>query len=473
MTGRRRLPNILFLMADQQKATSLPCYGNAVVRSPVLDGLAARGVVADQFYIQNPLCAPSRAAFHTGRYPHASRMHSNGNLLPADEALLAEALRDHPSPGRVPGYQTGAVGHVHKRNGLARGFDFVDDFDEGALRERWLVRRDLVRAADRVTQHMVARLPFAPDEDVDGLATTSALGFLEQAARNRSRPFFLHVAWIDPHPPYFAPSPYAEMYDPAALELPPPERSDGRKPPSYRATARDSGTLDAPESERRAALAHYYGMCSYLDDQAGRLLHRLRELGLEDDTIVVYTSDHGDYAGEHAMFGKSTSLYDCLVRVPLIIAGPPDLVPQGKRLGGFVESVDLVPTLLELTGARMPERANVHGQSLYRLWERGASANHVPGFDAAYAVAGGWPIHRLSPGNVPFGCPPSGRQAELMAMVRTGDWKYVHGAGRDVQELYNLASDPWELDNLWGRAEHDGLVTSLRERVLDWLLAHT
>jgi arylsulfatase A-like enzyme len=220
-----RPPNIVLLMADQQKATSLPHYGNRVVRASALERLAAHGVTVDNCYIQNPLCAPSRAAFHTGRYPHALRMYSNGNHLPADEVLLAENLK-------AAGYRTGAIGHVHGRGGLARGFDFVDDFDEGRLRERWRGRLEIVKAAPRITQHMTSRLPFGPAEDVDGLMTASALEFLDAAVQDPSRPFFLHVAWIDPHPPYLAPSPYAEMYDPAALELPPPERADSHKPAS-------------------------------------------------------------------------------------------------------------------------------------------------------------------------------------------------------------------------------------------------
>jgi arylsulfatase A-like enzyme len=228
------------------------------------------------------------------------------------------------------------------------------------------------------------------------------------------------------------------------------------------------------------ALAYYFGMCTYLDDLTSRVLDRLERLGLAENTVVVYTSDHGDYAGEHDRFGKSTSLYDCLVRVPFILAGPDHLVPQGARLGGFVESVDLFPTLLDLAGARAPERVAVHGHSLRPLWQETSRTGRpeirgpeIPGLEAAYAIAGGWPLHRIGAANVPFGCPSSGRQHDLMAMVRTGDWKYVHGPGRAVQELYNVADDPWELDNLWGRAEHDGLVASLRERLLDWQLAHT
>jgi arylsulfatase len=346
-------------MADQQKATSLPHYGNTIVRAPTLERLAGRGLTAENFYIQNPLCAPSRACFHTGRYPQALRMFANAHHLPSDETLLAEVLKD-------AGYRTGAVGHVHSRGGLTRGYDFVDDMDEGRLRERWRGRLEIVTAAPRITQHMTSRLPYSPQEDVDGLMTASALSFLDAAAADPAQPFFLHVAWIAPHPPYFVTSPYAEMYDPDSLALPTVESADqnANKPPSYLQTAIDSGTYHAPDDELRTALAYYYGMCTYLDDLTAQLVDRLERHRLLDNTIVVYTSDHGDFAAEHRMFGKSTSLYDSLIRVPFILSGPDHLIPQGERLEGFVESVDLFPTLLELTGTKPPTRTTVHGHSL-------------------------------------------------------------------------------------------------------------
>ncbi|MGH2356203.1 MAG: sulfatase family protein [Chloroflexota bacterium] len=472
-------PNILFLMADQQKATSLPQYGNPDTRSPHLDALASRGVTLTHAYVQHPFCVPSRAAFLTGRYPQAMGVHHNSHRVPAREVFLPELLRD-------AGYRTGAIGHLHGRDNLGRGCDYVYDMGEGELGARGREERALVQQAPRRVAHMVATTPRSPDEERDGLMTTAALAFIEEAARDPNRPFYLHVAWIAPHPPYFVSAPYAEWYDPAHLHLPPPEPADGNKPPIYRQTARDMGTLDAPEAELRAALAYYYGMCAYLDDQVGRLLDGLRRHGLDRNTLVVYTSDHGDYAGEHHMFGKSCTLYDCLTRVPLFVAGPDDLVPQGRRVGGLVESVDLAPTLLELAGVPLPARLNLHGDSLCRLWdapgagdgEGGEGAGYaVDGFDVAFSEVGAHAPETVRDpvrgGNVPNGPPASGRQVELSAMIRTPEWKYVHTPGREIQELYHLPSDRWELHNRFGRVEHTEVVASLRERLLDWRLGHT
>jgi arylsulfatase A-like enzyme len=466
-------PNIVVLMADQQKATSLPAYGNPDTASPHLDALAARGVLCERFYVNHPFCVPSRAALLTGRYPQATGVHHNAHRLPAREALLQDLLRE-------AGYRTAAIGHLHGPDNLGRGCDSVYDLGQGALAERGRAGHALVQQAPRRVAHLVATSPFAPDDDRDGLMTGAALEFLDAAARDPGRPFYLHVAWISPHPPYVVPAPYAGRYDPAALHLPPPEPPDGNKPPVYRRTARDMGTLDAPEAELRAALAHYYGLCAYLDDQLGRLLRSLEAHGLDRNTLVVYTSDHGDYAGEHHMFGKSCTLYDCLVRVPFVLAGPPDLVPQGRRLHGLAESVDLVPTLLDLAGIAVPPALSLHGDSLRRLWDApGAGGGpggrrDVPGFDVAFSEVGAHAPEtvrdRQRGDNVPHGPPASGRQTELSAMVVTAEWKYVHTPGRELQELYHLPSDPGELHNRYGHDVHAPLVAALRERLLDWRL---
>ena len=465
-----RRPNIVFLMADQQKATSLPQYGNPDTRAPHLEALAGRGVTCLNTYAQHPFCVPSRAAFLTGRYPQATGVHHNSHRLPAREVLLQDLLKG-------AGYRTAAIGHLHGRDNLGRGCDYVYDMGEGELAERGREEREMLQAAPRRAAHMVGMSPHDPDDERDGLMTSAALRFMEEAAREPERPFYLHVAWIAPHPPYFTPEKYATMYDPAHLTMPPAEAEGGNKPEIYRQTARDMGTLEAPEE----ALAYYYGMCAYLDDQVGRLMDGLRRLGLEENTIVVYTSDHGDYAGEHHMFGKSCTLYDCLTRVPLFVSGPEGVVPQGMRLDGLVEAVDVLPTLLELAGVAVPE--NVQGTSLRRLWEtdgtgegRGAEYG-VPGFDMAFSEVGAHSPESVRDAvkgsNVPNGPPNTGRQVELSAMVRTREWKYVHTPGREVQELYEVEGDPWELRNLHGREEYEGVVRELRERVLEWRLKYT
>ena len=476
-------PNVVLLMADQQKATSLPMYGNPDVRTPHLQALAARGVIARTCFTAHPFCLPSRAALMTGRYAHATRVRGNGSSWSPDEVPLAEILR-------AEGYRTGAVGHYHGgRSGADRGFEYAMEMTKGEQGAAWRRHSDLVNRAPRRTAHMTATVPGGMEEDVDGVMTRDALAFLDTVGDEE--PFFLHVAWIAPHPPYQAPAPYDRMYDPVALRYPAQETAAQRrgKPEVYTQTGRDMGSLDAPEEELRQALAMYYGMCSLLDDQVGRLMGYLERRGLLENTIVVYTADHGDYAGEHGMWGKSCTLYDCLVRVPLIIAGPPELVPRGRELDGMVQTIDVMPTLLELLGVPVP--LNVHGLSLRRMWEgaRQDPPEHLRAgridFDVAFAEVGAFPPDRVGEANrsrgdnVPAGPPATGRQVELSVMARTPEWKLVYTPGREMQELYNVREDPRELENLlapgqtrYGEDLLDRIVEHLRGRIMDWMLAH-
>jgi arylsulfatase A-like enzyme len=474
---RSRRPSVVLLMADQQKATSLPLYGNPDTRTPNLDSLAARGVWARDCFVPHPFCFPSRCSLMTGRYAHAHGVRGNGRTLVEDEVPLAVHLQR-------AGYRTGAVGHFHGgRAGGARGFDFAAEMTQDRQGEAWRLHSQLVDEASRRTAHMTATVPLLADEDVDGLMTADAIRFVDSVPDEN--PFFLYLAWIAPHPPFFVPPPFDTMYDPAALTYPDQEPSGARKPPVYRQTARDMGTLDAPEPELRRALAHYYGMVSLLDDQLGRLLRHLAARGRLDDTIIIYTADHGDYAGEHAMWGKSCTLYDCLVRVPLIIAGPPDLIPADKALDGIVQSIDLMPTLLELLDLPVPH--NVHGLSLRPLLtedagtaERaGAHLSGRPGtgrtgFDIAFAEVGAFPaemvLDRARGDNIPNGPPASGRQIELSVMARTPEWKLIYTPGREIQELYHVASDPGEQHNRHGEPELTPIVDTLRGRIQDWML---
>ena len=471
-------PNVVLLMADQQKATSLPLYGNPDVRAPAIDALAARGVVARTCFVSAPFCLPSRWSLMTGRFPHATGVHRNGDSRPLDEMPLAELLQR-------AGYRTGAMGHYHGgRAGGDQGFDTAYELTKDRQGAAWRRHTQLVQAAGRRVAHMTATVPGGADDYVDSVITGDAIRFLDTVGGDE--PFFLHVAWIAPHPPYFVCAPYDTMYDPGALRYAqqesPGERT--RKPDMYWQAARDMGTIDAPESELRAALAHYYGMVSLLDDQVARLLAYLQRRGLLDNTIVVYTADHGDYAGEHGMWGKGCTLYDCLVRVPLIIAGPEHLVPRGRVLDGMIQNVDVMPTLLDLLG--LPTPSNVHGLSLRPLWQDGAypaAAAHCragrTGFDVAFAEVGAFPAemvgaeNRARGDNMPDGPPATGRQVELSVMARTPRWKLIYTPGRELQELYDVAADPGELRNRYGEPGTDATVARLRGRLQDWMLAHT
>lgn len=470
-----RRPNVLLLMADQQKATSLPLYGNPDTRTPALDALAARGVWARHCFVPHPFCFPSRSSLMTGRYAHAHGVRANGDFLAEDERPLAVMLRE-------AGYRTGASGHFHGgRAGGGRGFDFVADIGQGRQGEAHALHTRLGRETSPRVAHMTATLPVPPEEYLDSLITDDALRFLDDVPAGT--PFFLHVAWMAPHPPYFLPRGWDARHASASLTYPAQDPPDANKPPSHQQTAIDMGTRDASESELRQTLASYYGMVEFVDGQVARLLARLRERGELENTIVIYTADHGDYAGEHGMWGKSCTLYDCLVRVPLIIAGPPNLVPRGLVLEGMTQTIDVLPALLRLLGQPVPR--NLHGLPLDCLWT-GATPEPSSGhtlagarnaFDIAFSEVGAFHpdvvYDRTRGDNVPSGPPASGRQVEISVMARTQDWKLVYTPGREMQEVYDVRRDPGELRNLYGDPAVASVVETLRTRLHDWMLTHT
>lgn len=454
-------PNIVLLLADQQKATSLGLYENADVETPTLEALARKGVVFENYFTPHPFCLPARCILMTGRYAHAIGVHGNGFTLPHYETTLAERLRE-------VGYQTGAVGHFHGgRGGGGRGFDFQHDIRKGVLAERSKLRRELVAMAPKRTQHMVAEVPVSPDEDLNGAMTTIGLNFVESCTSDR--PFFLHIAYMDPHPPFFVPEPYYSLYDPGDIAMPPLEGPDADKPEAHAQTARDGGTWDANEDELRKALAVYYGMVRHIDDQVARLVAFLEARGLLENTVVIYSSDHGDYAGEHRMFGKSCTLYDCLVRIPAIVSGPDHLVPQGERMAQITDSTHIAPTVLDWVGIEIPE--TMHGRSFVPVWEGKAELR-----DIAFAEVGAFPAAMVDDpargNNLPFGPPASGRQTDISSMVRTSEWKLVYTPGREHNELYSLSEDPWELKNCYHDPAKAGVITALKDQLMDWHLGH-
>ncbi len=462
-------PNIVIIMTDEQKRSSLSVYGNPVVQTPNLDRLAASGQVFDHAYASCPLCVPSRVSLMTGRYAHVTGSRTNAFLKNPQEPCLLWELQER-------GYAVGLSGknHCFEQDELAR-LDFlwlathlgpVEPANEAARKAKeWVQASGVVQQAWGVGTN-----PHPPEALGTALTTDNAIRFVDE---HRDGPFCLWYSIPDPHTPLQTAEPYAGMYDPDDVDLPPVREDEiAGKPPAqqidYKALAGDSVT----EPIMRRAIAMYYGMNSYIDTQVGRFIDHLDSLGLRDDTIVVYLSDHGDYMGEHRMIRKSKALYDCLCRVPLIVSWPRG-APAAERRREFVVLEDIFPTLFNLIGATPP--AGIQGKSFAALL-RGQR------YDARECVFGeigiegepysveecdSFPAGPLSkdftPGNKLGG---KGR----IRSVRTREWKLVHYPGQSYGELYNLAENPWELDNLYGRPELADTTNQLRVRLLDWCI---
>jgi arylsulfatase A-like enzyme len=471
-------PNVLVVMCDQMKATASHLYGSTFCETPSLERLARTGVTFEHAYAPHPLCTPSRVSMWTARYPHTHGARRNETPMPdgADHAfrLWSEA-----------GFHTGLIGKNHcfaHPDDLARFDTWCELGHEGTTgRERhrglpWPIPEADIDAAHAVRRAMPRQTPTvsyavsdAPIEAYgSALVAAQALRFLEA---HGEEPFALWVSFPDPHTPYEAPRRYAEMVPPERVSLPPwGEEADPRAPERQHVLERIVGVRDAPEQHLRALVATYHAQVRFVDDGLGRILDALDRLGLAERTIVVFCSDHGDFAGEHGMTRKGGMFFDCLTRVPLVVAWPGRL-PEGHVEPGLVSLIDVVPTLLRLQGIEAP--AGMQGRPLPGVTD--AAPRH-----AVFSEYGaGGPrftlddLARLRVTGFEAG------QASLLAreaegrrkMVRTARWKYVTDPMGDADELYDLENDPWELENLAGDRAHADVVTVHRRELLDWSIA--
>ena len=309
-----------------------------------------------------------------------------------------------------------------------------------------------------------------PLEDYStGLIAGQTVRFLE---KHHGEPFALWVSFPDPHEPWVAPARYAAMFPPDSIQMPPwhDDEFDDRAPERNRVLNRMLGVgQDDPDDVRRL-MGVYHGMVRFIDDALGQIMRALDDLGLRENTIVVFCSDHGDFMGEHGMQCKGGVFYDCLTRVPLIISWPGQ-IPEGEREGSMVSLIDIVPTVLGLQGLDAPR--SMHGRPL-------PTVTGAPRRDAAFSEygAGGPPFRTEDLERLPEPC---GRRA-LMAslqwreaegrrkMVRTREWKYVHDSMRDRDELYDLRGDPWELTNVVDDPANRDVLSEMRLRLADWLI---
>ncbi|CAA9236798.1 MAG: Arylsulfatase [uncultured Chloroflexi bacterium] len=489
-------PNILVVMTDQQKATSLGLYGNPDVRTPALESLAAGGLLYRRAYTPHPLCVPARASFWTGRYPHQHGSRSNELLLREGEEHAARALH-------AAGYALALIGKNHCFRPADLGL-FEHTYSaghtgpHGAETDPGVAQaRDFFRRHDFRPRTSAYPIDYPREQCASWLIADRVIGLLEaRASGDIEQPLCTWMSLPDPHPPYAAPEPYASSFDPASLTLPPWSEGElDHKPERQRLFHALSRFGDATEVDFRRALAMYYAQVAFADDCLGRVLAALDRLDLRRDTIVVFTSDHGDYAGEHRMMTKSGAMYDCLTRVPLVVSWPGTL-PEGEMRDDLVSTMDVMPTLLQLAGVPAPPALTPGVFQAYAL------PGAVDGFvrDAVFAEygaggpfltmeavtgrigeslpvgpdnSGGPGSEGMSAGTRPRQALPVLRARECEGrpkMVRMGRWKYVYDPGDPVEELYDLDADPWELANLAGLPEHAETRRAMRDRLLDWLL---
>ena len=474
-------PNILVIMTDQQKATASHLYGNTFCRTPAMQRLADEGVLFRHAVTPHPLCMPARVSFWTGSYPHQHGSRRNETPMPPGARHAFRLWQE-------AGYHTGLIGKNHcfaDPADLAL-FDTWCEIGHGGLPAdpatrgmAWFRPLAGIHAAHELRHTMAPQNPrfgyatssFPLEDYATGLIAGQTVRFLEQ---HRHDPFALWVSFPDPHEPWVAPASYAALFPPDRIHLPPwreGEFADPHAPERNRILYHMLGMEDVPLEQVYGLLAVYYGMVRFIDDALGQILDALAQLDLRRRTIVVFCSDHGDFMGEHRMQCKGGAFYDCLTRVPLIVSWPGQIA-GGQVDASLVNLIDVAPTLLALQG--LPAPPSMCGQPLPTVTSAAPRA-------AAFSEygAGGPPFRMADLEKLPQ---PWGRRTLLRSlrwreaegrrkMVRTAAWKYVHDPAGDLDELYDLAADPWELTNVAHDAAHRDVLAEMRLRLAGWSIA--
>ncbi len=435
-------PNLLFLITDGQRADTVE--PSTMCQTPHLDGLAASGVRFERCYAPNPICSPTRASLMTGLLPHSHGMVDCTHTVEPYRAKLKADVPFWSQVLRAAGYHTGYFGKWHiERSRRLENFGFDTYEVEGYHQLQGLVERD-DRMAVRGMVHQKGYRDFllygvteAPLEAVPEYRLFSdGIRFLQQAARDPDRPWALFISSEAPHDPWVVPRAYYERYNPADIPRPVSFDDDlSERPGIYRRIQQVWRELEWPQFAQ--ATACYYALCTLVDDQIGRVLSTLRDLGQAQNTLVVFTADHGDYLGAHRLMLKGVPAFEEAYRVPLIISGP--RVPPGRQFQQIVSLIDLAPTLMQLT---VDGPFACHGRSFLALLQ-----SEEPEWQPeAFAEFHGQRFFYTQ-----------------RTLWRDG-YKYIFN-GFDEDELYDLDTDPYEMRNLARDSAYQSVIERMASRM--------
>lgn len=444
--------NIVYLMFDQLKASATGLHGNPWAQTRFLDEMAEQGIAFMDAYSPASICTPSRTSVMTGVQPLVHQCTCHQNRAPCNLRQLPEFLVE-------AGYYTAGAGHLEANRNLLRGYLDTAPSDElGAMRKAYSIGVPCGRADVGWSS---GTRPCPAEAGHSSVMTDRVLHQVD-SIEALDAPFFLHVAYEDPHPCYFVPPPYDTLVDPESLPL--PEPGDAAARPAWQDLVREQlGTEQASPEDIRKLVAVYYGMAAYADDQMRRLYSELERRGLLDNTWIIIGADHGDYTGEKGLFMKSESLYECLLHVPLVIVPPRNSdLPRGQKAEGLVDLTDLFPTILGIADIDVPDYTQ--GRDLIS-WVSGGAAE--PLRDVVFSQVGEY--HGALKTTSPGGIPESGRHPGLLQGARTATHSFVHDPDYG-DEAYDLQRDPKELCNLLQTDAASELpeVAELRQRQQFW-----
>lgn len=452
-------PNVLFLVSDDLN-NMLGCYGDPLAKTPHLDRLAARGVRFDRAYCAFPLCGPSRNSLLTGLYPNSTGILANAQIfrqtIPSQQSL--------PQVFRNAGYFAARIGKLYHYN-VPKSVGTNGHDDPGSWEmELNPAGVDRLEEEDRIFSLTPGQFggtlswyasPKGDSQHTDGLMAEDAEWVLERCAKRQDRPFFLAVGFFRPHTPYVAPRSYFDLYPEKEMPVVQGVKEDQQDIPAPGLGSYKKEQDKLTDDLRRQTLQAYLASISFMDAQVGRVVAALDRLGLADNTIIVFTSDHGYHMGEHGLWQKM-SLFEESSRVPLLIVAP-GVSAKGAAAKSPISHVDLFPTLAELCGVKAP--SNVQGQSLVPILRDPTVSGR--GWAITQVMRGGGPNRASVTTNVGSDGPRF-----FGYSLRTPRWRFTEwDEGRKGLELYDHDADPRELTNLANKPEHAKTVEELSQQV--------
>lgn len=414
--------NVLFIFSDQHTRRAMSAMGHNVVKTPHMDGLAERGTLFENGYCNGPICVPSRASLATGRYVHDIEKWDNCKPYFGEEPAWGHRLAD-------AGHQAVSIGKLHYRQEGDRA-GFAQEhlplhvlYGQGML---FTICRDPMPVSNKFA-HLVHKSGEGESTytQYDERITERAMRWLREEGTNKDKPWALFVSLVCPHPPWNAPADFYAKYPLDDIDLPVAYSQDERpRHPGLEDYRQFFGVRDEFDEETlRRVIASYYGMISYLDDNLGKLLGVLDDVGLTSDTRVIYTSDHGESMGQKGMFSKC-NMFEESVGIPMIMSGPG--VPAGKRVATPTQLLDMFPTILQGTGVQpTDEDTGLPGTSLLQIADGDV------------------------PDRVIFAEQHSAGAKSAVFMLRDNQHKFVRYMEEGYSpQLYDLNADPLELNDL-------------------------
>jgi len=461
-------PSLLYIFTDQQRADTLACYGNDYIDMPALNGLAERSQVFENAYVSQPVCSPSRTTMLCGLYPHTSRVPRCNVPLPEDVQTIAEMVdpdcRRHYLGkwhlGDEIFAQHGFTEWTGTEDSYRPFFSSPDKHEHVSPYNQYLIDNGVEPNSEshgrRIHSRHLEASQDAPLTKAAFLGDRTA-DFIRDVGDDR---FVACVSYLEPHPPHTGP--YNDMYDPASFPVgphfreKPPENASllNRVMSAYYGESLEYGQDLRTEEGWRAVRARYYGNCTLIDQSIGVILEALKETGRDKDTMIVFTSDHGEMVGDHGILGK-TVMYEESVRVPMLIALPEST--DQTRVSGNFSHIDLVPTLLDLMDEPIPD--HLQGVSRKEVMEGGSTLDENDIF-IEWNGADGHPRPGEAEVNPAMAAP-------WRSVITADRWK-LNLSAVDQCELYDLNTDPYEMTNQYDYLDVQDRVNDMTGRIKAW-----